>query len=120
MYYGKFLNNLPLVIPFEDSDSYHVYHLYVIQTKKRDELRSTLKAQGIETGIHYPIPLHLQKAYKYLSYSKGDFPVTERCADSILSLPMYPELSEIQQHKIIKEIKKVILKSETIAGGVVS
>ena len=69
-----------------------VWHLYVIQSDDRDDLQAYLGERGIATGIHYPIPIHLQPAYRDLGYRKGDFPVSERAADSILSLPMYPEL----------------------------
>ena len=71
-----------------------VWHLYVIRVEKRDALRSYLwENWGIGTGIHYPIPIHLQPAYEELGYQKGDFPVTEAYADRILSLPMFPELT---------------------------
>jgi dTDP-4-amino-4,6-dideoxygalactose transaminase len=69
-----------------------VWHLYVIQTDDRDGLQAYLNERGIATGIHYPIPVHLQPAYQGLGYHKGDFPVTERAADRVLSLPMYPQL----------------------------
>lgn len=70
-----------------------VWHLFVIQAEKRDQLRAHLQEQGIQTGIHYPAPLHLTPAYKHLGYYRGDFPVAERVQRRILSLPMYPELS---------------------------
>jgi dTDP-4-amino-4,6-dideoxygalactose transaminase len=71
----------------------HVYHLYVVQADGRDGLREQLASAGIESGLHYPVPLHLQEAFQYLNYSKGDFPVTERVTSRILSLPMYPGIS---------------------------
>lgn len=74
----------------------HVWHLYVIETEDRDELGRRLAEQGIATGVHYPIPLHLQPAYEHLGYGPGAFPVTERVAARILSLPMFPELTEEQ------------------------
>ena len=80
--------------PIEMDYAKHVYHLYVIRCKNRDELRQYLKSKGISTGIHYPIPIHLQEAYKYLGYRSGDFPITEKYADEILSLPMFPELTK--------------------------
>jgi dTDP-4-amino-4,6-dideoxygalactose transaminase len=70
----------------------HVWHLYVVRVEERDEVRSRLAAAGIETGIHYPVPVHLQPAFAHLGYAPGSFPVTEHYADRILSLPMYPEL----------------------------
>jgi dTDP-4-amino-4,6-dideoxygalactose transaminase len=71
----------------------HVYHLYVIRAPRRDDLAKHLEANGISTGLHYPIPLHMQAAFKQLGYKAGDFPVTEKAANEILSLPMYPELT---------------------------
>jgi dTDP-4-amino-4,6-dideoxygalactose transaminase len=83
----------------------HSFHLYVIRCKKRDELKKYLQEQGITTGLHYPIPLHLQTAYAHLNYSKGDFPMAERLAGEILSLPMFPELTEVQIHYVLDHIK---------------
>jgi len=76
--------------------STHVFHLYVVRIDQREEVQKKLKARGIATGIHYPIPLHMQPAYAYLHHRRGDFPVAERFAPQILSLPLYPELSEAQ------------------------
>jgi len=92
--YGKMCADLPLVCPREIASVMHVYHLYVIRVKERDALADHLRRKGIGTGIHYPIPIHLQEAYKELGHKKGDFPVAERLAGEILSLPMYPELGE--------------------------
>jgi dTDP-4-amino-4,6-dideoxygalactose transaminase len=89
-----------LILPFEPDWSRPVYHLYVVRVEDRQELQSYLKANGIGTGIHYPVPLHLQKAYRPLGYRAGDLPVTERVAAEILSLPMYPGLEHIQQEYI--------------------
>ena len=71
-----------------------VWHLYVIQVDDRDELQAYLGERGIGTGIHYPIPIHLQPAYRDLGYRRGDFPIAEQTAGRILSLPMYPELRQ--------------------------
>ncbi|MBW2989028.1 DegT/DnrJ/EryC1/StrS family aminotransferase [Candidatus Woesearchaeota archaeon] len=87
-------------------DKRHVFHLYTIQTERRDELQGFLKENGISTGVHYPIPLHLQPALKELGYKKGDFPETERLADSVLSLPMYAELSDEKISYVCKKIKE--------------
>jgi dTDP-4-amino-4,6-dideoxygalactose transaminase len=81
-----------------------VYHLYVIRTNDRDGMIGHLKNAGIGTGIHYPIPLHLQKAYASLSYSVGDFPVAERASAEIISLPMFPQLTTQQQARVIEEV----------------
>jgi dTDP-4-amino-4,6-dideoxygalactose transaminase len=74
----------------------HVYHLYVIETDRRDEVQRLLRDRGVQTGVHYPIPVHLQDAFSHLGHRQGDFPVTEAAAGRILSLPMYPELTEAQ------------------------
>jgi dTDP-4-amino-4,6-dideoxygalactose transaminase len=93
-----------LSVPFEPSWSRAVYHLYVIRTNNRERLMSHLKDAGIGIGIHYPIPLHLQKAYLSLNYSPGDFPIAERVSTEILSIPMFPHLAEAQQQRVAKEI----------------
>ena len=85
-----------IVTPVERPGSTHVYHLYVIQTSRRDELQKHLQSREIHTGLHYPVPLHLQEAYRSLAGKAGDFPVTEQLANRGLSLPMFAELSEAQ------------------------
>jgi dTDP-4-amino-4,6-dideoxygalactose transaminase len=92
-------------LPLEPSSSRPVYHLYVIRTEMRDELQAYLKENGIGTGLHYPLPLHLQDAYQYLGYKMGDFPVAERIAAKILSLPMYPQLRDDQQDQVVAAIE---------------
>lgn len=91
-------------LPYEPSWSRAVYHLYVIRTDDREGMMSHLKKVGIGSGIHYPIPLHLQKAYASLNYAPGDFPVAERVAAEILSLPMFPQLTADQQARVAEEI----------------
>ena len=85
-----------------------VYHLYVVQIERRDDLQTKLQEVGILTGIHYPITLHLQPAYSYLGKGKGDFPVAEDTAKGILSLPMFPELTKQQQEYIVEKMKKFV------------
>jgi dTDP-4-amino-4,6-dideoxygalactose transaminase len=92
-----------LTIPYEPSWSRAVYHLYVIRTKDREGMMDYLKTKGIGTGIHYPIPLHLQKAYNAMNHKPGDFPVCEKIASEILSLPMYPQLTPEQQRSVVEE-----------------
>lgn len=99
-YYGDILRETPLVLPTEMPYSRHVYHVYAIQSDRRDELQSELTNAGIQTGIHYPIPIHLQEAYASLGYKAGDLPVTERLCERVLSLPMFPELTEEQMQSI--------------------
>jgi dTDP-4-amino-4,6-dideoxygalactose transaminase len=95
-----------LTLPLEPANVRAVYHLFVIRTDDRQMLQDDLKAAGISTGIHYPIPLHLQKAYGTLGYSGGDFPVTERVAPTILSLPMFPQLTRAEQEHIARMLKE--------------
>lgn len=94
-----------VILPVEQSWAESVYHLYVIQANKRDELRSYLKEKGIETGIHYPLPLHMQPAYKYLGYKKNDLKITTYIAEQIVSLPLYPEIEDDTVDYICKCIK---------------
>jgi dTDP-4-amino-4,6-dideoxygalactose transaminase len=81
-----------------------MYHLYVVRTGVRDELQKHLTTADIGSGIHYPVPLHLQKAYGWLGYAEGDFPVAEGAAAEILSLPMFPGLKPLQQRQIMGKI----------------
>ena len=90
--------------PYEPSWSRGVYHLYVVRTSDREGMMHHLKRNGIGTAIHYPVPLHLQKAYASLNYRRGDFPVTESVASEILSLPMFPHLTKTQQSRVADEI----------------
>ena len=93
-----------LIPPYEPSWSRAVYHLYVVRTADREGLMDHLKKAGVGTGIHYPIPLHLQKAYVAMNYSAGDFPVTEKAAAEIVSLPMFPQLTAAQQARVVDAI----------------
>jgi dTDP-4-amino-4,6-dideoxygalactose transaminase len=99
-----------VVPPYEPSWSRAIYHLYVIRADDRDGMMSHLKKAGIGTGIHYPIPLHLQKAYASLQYRQGDFPVAEKAAAEIVSLPMFPQLTAEQQARVVEEIVSFIAK----------
>jgi len=91
--YARKFQGSAVVPPREMPDCKHVYHLYVVQVRDRDKVKEELAARGISTGLHYPLPLHLQQAYGGLGYREGAFPVTEKLAKSILSLPMYPGMS---------------------------
>jgi len=93
-----------VILPHEPSWANAVYHLYVIRSEERDQLRTYLSKFNIGTGIHYPIPLHLQKAYSRLGYREGDFPVSERAARQVLSLPMYPQIKAEQQREVADRI----------------
>ena len=107
--YSRLLSKDQLVgVPYEPSWSRAVYHLYVVRSDNRDGLIEYLKTKGIGTGIHYPIPLHLQKAYAFLKYAREDFPVATRLATEILSLPLFPNLSAQQQARVAHEIQSFI------------
>jgi len=95
-----------LITPVEAEWTSGVYHLYVIRVSARDALQAALAEAGIGTGIHYPIPLHLQKAYGHLGYQPGAFPVTERVAKEILSLPMFPQMTHAQQDEVAQRTKE--------------
>jgi len=95
--YRELLTGLPeFALPEEGSHAFHVYHLFVIRTPHRRRLQEHLQQSGVSTGLHYPVPLHLQKAFQHLGYRRGDFPMAELAADQVLSLPMYPELTRDQ------------------------
>ena len=102
--YGETLRQSRTVVPLEMPYGQHVYHLYVVRNPKRDELRRFLAARGIQTAIHYPVPIHLQPAYRRLGQPPGSLPVTERLAGEILSLPMFPELTQEQVEFVAQSI----------------
>jgi dTDP-4-amino-4,6-dideoxygalactose transaminase len=105
--YGELLKGVgDLILPKEMPYARHVYHLYIVQTEKRDELQKFLKDKNIGTGLHYPVPLHLQKCFSSLGYKLGDFPISETLANRCLSLPMYPELTEQQIIFVAEAIKE--------------
>jgi dTDP-4-amino-4,6-dideoxygalactose transaminase len=97
-----------LTIPHEPSWTKAIYHLYVIRAQNRDQLKVRLSQAHIDTGIHYPIPLHLQRACRSLGYAKGDFPVSEKAAEEVLSLPMYPHLQPVQQERVAQEVLRFL------------
>jgi dTDP-4-amino-4,6-dideoxygalactose transaminase len=92
--YRELLAGTDLGLPAEAPDTRHVYHVYAVRTKRREELISALGAQGIQTGIHYPVPVHLQPAYADAAVGRGAFPLAEKAANEVLSLPMFPEMTE--------------------------
>jgi dTDP-4-amino-4,6-dideoxygalactose transaminase len=94
--YAELIEGSAVTVPATFADAECVWHCYVIETDRRDEMRQRLSAAGIDTGLHYPVPLHLQKVYTSLGYARGDFPVAERLSDRCLSLPMFPELTDSQ------------------------
>ena len=104
-YYNELLSGINgLTLPVEADFAQSVYHLYVILIEQRDELQQFLQTKGIATGLHYPLPLHQQKAYAHLGYKTGDFPVTEHAAQRLLSLPMFPELTREQIEYVAEQV----------------
>jgi dTDP-4-amino-4,6-dideoxygalactose transaminase len=97
-----------VILPVEASWTKGVYHLYVVRVQDREALQVRLAEAGIGSGIHYPIPLHQQKAYQHLGYKTGDFPVTESVAREIVSLPMFPQLSNPQQDEVVAAVKEFV------------
>ena len=102
--YSEFLKDV-IKIPFEEENCKGVYYMYEIRTKDREKLKDLLKENNIDTGIHFPIPLHLQPSLNFLGYKEGDFPVTEKVSKEILSLPIFPELEEEEIKFICDKIK---------------
>lgn len=105
-HYDALLRGSEIETPLQMDYARHVYHLYVVQTDNRDALRERLARTGIETGLHYPTPLHLQQAYRFLGYERGDFPVAERLASRILSLPMYPGIGLEALDRVAAEVRE--------------
>jgi dTDP-4-amino-4,6-dideoxygalactose transaminase len=109
-YHSMFSSTAGVILPHEPDSSRAVYHLYVVRVTDREGLQKRLSEAKIDTGIHYPVPLHCQKAYANYGYKLGDFPVTERMAGEILSLPMYPQMTQEQQHRVVEEVKAFVSK----------
>jgi dTDP-4-amino-4,6-dideoxygalactose transaminase len=109
--YMNLLDNTDVALPFVPSWAEPVWHLFVIRHQNRDALKSWLGERGISTGIHYPVPIHLQEAYSDLGYRKGDFPITERCADEVLSLPIHPNLAPEVVEYVARAVRDFTLQS---------
>ena len=103
--YNELLKETQVITPIEPDFARSVFHLYVVRVKNRDALQKYLNDNKIGTGLHYPLPIHLQESYHSLGYKKGDFPISEKISKEILSLPMYPELSDGQVRHVISAIK---------------
>ena len=88
----------------------HVWHLYVVRVADRDEIAKRMQSNGIGVGIHYPVPVHLQEAFRHLGYARGDFPVAEAAAAQILSLPIFPGITRSQQERVVEELAKALTK----------
>jgi dTDP-4-amino-4,6-dideoxygalactose transaminase len=108
--YNSLLSGLPVELPGTADNTRHVFHLYALHTPERDRLREFLAGKHIGAGLHYPEPLHTQRAYRYLGYSRGDFPVCEKNAYENVTLPMFPELTEEQQNEVASAIREYFRK----------
>jgi dTDP-4-amino-4,6-dideoxygalactose transaminase len=97
-------NSAPIRLPWTAATAHHVFHQYVVRAYRREELREFLTARKIGSEIYYPIPLHLQPCFAYLGYREGDFPEAERAAREVLALPMFPELTEEEQRRVVESI----------------
>ena len=115
--YRDYLGDLTeLTLPVEQPGFKHVYHLYVVRLKEREALKNHLQQKGVQTGIHYPIPIHLQKCYTSLGYSEGSFQVTERQAKTILSLPIFPGITEDEIVTVARHTKDFFAKPQRRTG----
>jgi dTDP-4-amino-4,6-dideoxygalactose transaminase len=114
--YDELLAGSGLNLPAEMLWARHVYHLYTLRVKDRDELQSALLAEGIQTAIHYAVPAHLQPAYSNLGYRRGSFPSAEAAADEVLSLPLYPELGERAVTVVAQTVKKLASRKVPAIG----
>jgi len=106
--YNELLAGADVVTPYEAPNVRHVYHLYVIRVRRRDAMLAHLKSQGIDAGIHYPLPIHRQPAYLKQGYGEVSLPITEQVADEIISLPMYPELTREQIEYVAHAVKEIL------------
>ncbi|HOV69555.1 MAG TPA: DegT/DnrJ/EryC1/StrS family aminotransferase, partial [Clostridia bacterium] len=105
MNYNEAFASLPVHRPMEKPGRKHIYHLYMLQVPDRDDFRRFLKEKGVETGLYYPVPLHLQEVYRDLGYKAGDLPVSEHASAHCVALPCYPELTDDEQNEVISAVK---------------
>ena len=112
--YTALLDELGVATPQEAPDTRHVFHVYAIRVPDRENVQKQLQAAGIGTAIHYPIPVHLQKSFAHLGYKAGDFPISERLADAVLSLPMYPEMTDAQIDETVATISHALRPREQV------
>jgi dTDP-4-amino-4,6-dideoxygalactose transaminase len=106
--YQELLADTDLILPEAPAGVEPVWHLFVVRSPRRDELLANLKAQGIEAGIHYPLPLHLQPAYRGLGLGMGSFPVAEAASQQVLSLPLFPEMTDQQQERVVEVLRSLL------------
>jgi dTDP-4-amino-4,6-dideoxygalactose transaminase len=109
---SRYLNLLQdlsgLTLPVEAPGRRHVWHLFVVRHAERDRLQAALAADGVATGLHYPIPLHMQEPYRHLGYTQGRFPVAEEIGANCLSLPMFPEMTDEQQDAVVASLRRAL------------
>lgn len=112
--YNQLLAGLPgVALPVEVDYAHHIYHVYAVRVAQRDTILKQMGERGVSCGIHYPVPVHLQNAYANLGHKRGDFPVSEACADSFLSFPMFPELTDQQIETVATEFKTCLAQSQS-------
>jgi dTDP-4-amino-4,6-dideoxygalactose transaminase len=108
--YHSLLRDVPDVgLPRTVSENEHIWHIYAVRVPRRDAVLKALNAAGVGAGVHYPVPMHLQGAFKQLGHRKGDFPQTEKAADEMLSLPIYPEISPAQQEAVAAALRQALV-----------
>ncbi len=105
-FYNKSFKDLPMILPNVGDDGSHIIHQYVIRTEKRDDLQAFLKERSVQTGIYYPVPLHLQECFSFLGFYKGSCPIAEKAALTSLALPVYPELKRVEKAYIVKCVRE--------------
>jgi len=105
-----------VILPVEADYGRSIWHIYAVRVEQRASLMQSLGERGIGSGIHYPVPVHLQKAYAGLGYHAGDFPVSEACADTFLSLPMFPELTDAQIETVASEFKACLASRSSVVA----
>jgi len=110
--YREYLSDLPVTLPHDAPDGSHVYHLFVIRVAQRDALLGYLNSQGIGAGVHYPVPTHLHPPYREMGYREGLFPVAERLCSEVLSLPIYPEMSDDAVGKVCELVRRFYREQE--------
>jgi dTDP-4-amino-4,6-dideoxygalactose transaminase len=105
-YYNGKLGGLPIILPKIEDETSHIFHLYLVRVEQRDALQRFLGEKGIQTGVYYPVPLHLQECFARFGYKKGGFPEAEKAALTCLALPVYPELKKVEKDYIVKSVRE--------------
>ncbi|MGH7453832.1 MAG: DegT/DnrJ/EryC1/StrS family aminotransferase, partial [bacterium] len=108
LYYQLLAGVHEVILPQVADYIKHIYHIFPIRVKSRDALIATLAERGIQCGVHYPVPIHLQRAFRFFGLGKGTFPVAEMCAEELVSLPVFPELTKAQIERVVGEIKRFV------------